>query len=426
MVNLNDKLFTLKLNDMNEPNLTSPGNDAQPIFAEASPTSDPTSFKLKDTDVQYYKYMTTTVQPIPAPADPNNLVLSLAQVYGNAGPALEGSITANKQIVFQTAGDTGPTTGPSSIEGVVDKLISDFDEQDPTDKPAFFYHLGDVVHSFGESIYYYDQFYEPFRDYPAPVLAIPGNHDGLSYKGDREAYMAAFLRNFVSPSPLPSPDAGGLSRTMQIQPGVYFAFDAPFVSIIGIYSNILEDPGVISSQGNTLPLTDVQLAFLTAQLNRLKNSGRCILIAVHHPPYSYGGQHSGSPVMLAEIDKCCQDAKCWPHAILSGHAHNYQRYSRTIPQNVTNDTEYTVPYLVCGNGGHALTKLGSKDSPVRAPKQINDNVVFENYDDSNYGYLRIICNSTTVRIEYHTSDTTQKSPNDFVSVDLATRTMVTT
>ncbi len=411
---------------MSKKNLTTPGNDAQPIFAEASPSPDPTQFKLVDNDAQYYKYMTTTVQPIPAPADPGNLVLTLAEVYGNAGPALEKTITANGQIVFQTAGDTGPTTGPASIVGVVDKLISDFDEQDPTDKPGFFYHLGDVVYSFGESIYYYDQFYEPFRDYPGPVLAIPGNHDGLSYTGDREPYMAAFLRNFVSPSPQPSSDAGGLSRTTQIQPGVYFAFDAPFVSIIGIYSNILEDPGVISSQGNTLPVSDEQLTFLIAQLSRLKDSGKSILLAVHHPPYSYGAQHGGSPVMLAEIDKCCQAAKCWPHAILSGHAHNYQRYSRTIPKAVTKDAVYKVPYLVCGNGGHALSQLSSNGAPLRAPKKVNANVVFENYDDGNYGYLRIICNTTTLRIEYHTSDITQKSPSDFVSVDLATRTIVTT
>jgi hypothetical protein len=31
-----------------------------------------------------------------------------------------------------------------------------------------------------------------------------------------------------------------------IQPGVYFTLDAPFVRIIGLYSNVLEDPGVIS------------------------------------------------------------------------------------------------------------------------------------------------------------------------------------
>ncbi len=46
-------------------------------------------------------------------------------------------------------------------------------------KPAFLFHLGDVVYDFGEAQYYYDQFYEPYRNYPAPIFAIPGNHDGF-------------------------------------------------------------------------------------------------------------------------------------------------------------------------------------------------------------------------------------------------------
>ena len=37
------------------------------------------------------------------------------------------------------------------------------------------------------------------------------------------------------------------------QPGVYFTLDAPFVSIIGLYTNVLEGPGVISSQGGKYP-----------------------------------------------------------------------------------------------------------------------------------------------------------------------------
>jgi hypothetical protein len=38
------------------------------------------------------------------------------------------------------------------------------------------------------------------------------------------------------------------------QPGVYFTLDAPYVSIIGLYSNVLEHPGVISSQGGRFAL----------------------------------------------------------------------------------------------------------------------------------------------------------------------------
>ncbi len=42
-------------------------------------------------------------------------------------------------------------------------MVSDFDEANAADIPSFFFHLGDVVYYFGESSYYYDQFYEPYR-----------------------------------------------------------------------------------------------------------------------------------------------------------------------------------------------------------------------------------------------------------------------
>ena len=49
-----------------------------------------------------------------------------------------------------------------------------------------------------------------------------------------------------------------------------------------------------------------------------------------------------------------------------------------------------------------------------------DQVVFENYDDQDYGYLRVVANPAQLRIEYHpASDGSQaKTPDDFVTVDL--------
>jgi predicted phosphodiesterase len=105
-------------------------------------------------------------------------------------------------------------------------------------------HLGDVVYSFGETEYYYDQFYDPFRDYPAPIFAVPGNHDGMVAPNSSAESLAAFLENFCANGQPPrrTAEAGGLARTAQIQPGVYFTLEAPFVRILGLYSNCLEDP----------------------------------------------------------------------------------------------------------------------------------------------------------------------------------------
>ncbi len=161
-----------------------------------------------------------------------------------------------------------------------------------------------------------------------------------------------------------------------------------------------------------------------------------LLIAVHHPPYVAAATAipttpvvaEASPEILAEIDAVCETAGVWPHAFLSGHAHNYQRFTRTQAKRQT-------PFLVIGNGGHAVNALTHKGSPtLRTPmaqptltnKEKSDSVVFENYDDQDYGYARIIADAKQLRIEYHpASDTAAaKTPDDSVTVDLSTRQLV--
>jgi hypothetical protein len=102
----------------------------------------------------------------------------------------------------------------------------------PESSPAFFFHLGDVVYSFGEAMYYYDQFYEPYRNYPAPIFALAGNHDGMVAPGATTKPLAAFLENFCAEKVVHTPEAGGLDRTAMIQPGVYYTFEATLVRII--------------------------------------------------------------------------------------------------------------------------------------------------------------------------------------------------
>jgi hypothetical protein len=234
------------------------------------------------------------------------------------------------------------------------------------------------------------------------------------------------LRNFCAPAGKfqISPDAGGLVRTAQIQPGVFFTFDAPFVRIIALYSNTLEDPGVISD-GN---IGDSQLKFLQAALKRVASEDYegALIFADHHPPYTAGGRHGWSIEMLAQIDKICEDVGVWPHAFLSGHAHNYQRFTRTRRDGSQ------IPYVICGNIGHGIQRLGKKGNVLRTPQVIqeasssDDQVVLENYDDQDYGYLRVVVNASQLRVEYHPASDgpDAKTPDDFVTVDLKTRKLV--
>jgi len=250
---------------------------------------------------------------------------------------------------------------------------------------------------------------------------LAGNHDGMvSPLTPNVKSLAAWLENFCATDFEVTPEAGGLSRTAQIQPGVFYTFEAPFVRILCLYSNVLEDPGVIANAtiGNS------QLTYLAAALARVKSEkfAGALIIAHHHPAYTAGSQHGWSVAMLAQIDKACSDAGVWPHAVLSGHAHNYQRFTRTHGKT-------QIPYLVAGNGGHGLTKLSrSSSGALRTPTQLHvpkgaDAVVLESYDDGDYGYLRIVVTAAQLRIEYHPASdgAAMKTPDDSVTVDLARR-----
>jgi hypothetical protein len=394
----------------------------QPVFAEPEPSPDPTSFRDPVTDQRLREV--DAVEPFPAPrgAAPEP-ILQLANILGAAGAARVSQIQKAGQIVFHCVGDTGSTKGPTTQSLVADKMVSDFSEPNPADVPAFFYHLGDVVYNFGEAAYYYDQFYDPYRNYPAPILGIPGNHDGVTYPREGVPTLDAWLRNFCSETPAHTGDAGGLARTAMIQPGAYYTFEAPLVRIIGLYSNTLEDPGVISSEGGTWPtLADAQVTFLQAALARCKQEkySGAVLLAVHHPPFTGGVNHGGSPRMLEDMDSAAAAAGFWPHAVLSGHSHNYQRYTRSV-------AGHSIPYVVAGMGGHDVVRMRTlaNGHAIRTPMVADAGLTLASYDDTHFGYLRLIVNPSTLRIEFHPAEdgSTTKTPDDTVTVNLKTRTL---
>jgi hypothetical protein len=404
-----------------------------PVFAQPEPTPDPSTFKIKHpSDDAAYKLIDELnaehkINPLPFPPPRGGLPepqLSLTQVFGGNSAAI-GKIQNSGQIVFHATGDCGSTRGPKTQNEVTDKMIADFTETSPAEIPQFALLLGDVVYNFGETEYYYDQFYEPYRNYPAPVLAAAGNHDGMISPLAHATSLAAYLRNFCADPAkgyTVTPEAGGLSRTAQIQPGVFYTFDAPFVRIIVVYSNTLEDPGVIANAD----IGSSQLDFLKAALTRVKNEkfAGALLFAHHHPPYASGDQHGSSLQMRQQMDAVCSAVGVWPHAVLAGHAHNYQRFTRHRPDGTD------IPYIICGNGGHNVQKLQVAGAPpLRTPQVFqvktasDDAVTFENYDDADYGYMRIVVSASQLRLEYHPASDSAgaKTPDDSVTIDLKTR-----
>jgi hypothetical protein len=303
----------------------------------------------------YYKQHQNDIEPIPVPAP--GAPLDLASVVGAdfLAPIVNGS-----RISFHAVGDTGAakTSAIGTEASVADAMAADI-QGAVADAPSFFLHLGDVIYNFGEAEYYYDQFYEPFRAYDRPIFAIPGNHDGeVTYThggADPDVpTLQGFIANFCTSAPTKPANAGGLARTTMTQPGVYFTLEAPFVSIIGLYTNVLEGPGVLTDQGGTYPtLTgDAQYPWLVSELKRVAPDRaalkRAVIVACHHPPVSADAVHGGATGLSADLDRAFTEAGLWPDAIVSGHAHIYQRFSRAVNGKA-------MPYIVAGSGGHART-----------------------------------------------------------------------
>ena len=413
-------------------NLMGPGGR---LYAEDQPGRDEASFRVDNTSDAYYTspYFAlhkNQVQPIPSPRKNAPLQIKLGDFLG---PEIITAIQRAGKISFHAVGDTGAAKvnhlqtvqrAIANEANVADAMVNEIASNN-TGGPAFFFHLGDVIYNFGEAQYYYDQFYEPFRAYDRPIFAVPGNHDGMVFGQGSSApqipTLDAFLSNFCAAAAGPSPDAGGLVRSVMTQPGVYFTLDAPWISVIGLYSNVLEGPGVISSQGGHFPLVDDQLTFLKSELQRLsadrKAGNRAVVLALHHPPLSADARHAGSTGAQADIDQACKEAGLWPDLVLSGHAHLYQRFTRRVGPN-----NKETPYIVAGSGGFAATppqqKLGV------APITVGDHTL-EIDPIVKFGYLIVSCDGRTLSVSFRSPVGSSKVEElDSVSVNLQTERLV--
>lgn len=396
------------------------------LYAEPRPSPDATTFRQNNTSEQYYNspyYLAHKSQVQPIPPSRNSHPLDLSEFL----PAdVISTIQSAGNIRFHATGDTGAAkvnrsqtvaTAIGHQAHVADAMAAEIQAQGDAG-PAFFFNLGDVIYNFGEAQYYYDQFYEPYRAYDRPIFAIPGNHDGVVFGDSSSApkvpSLTGFLENFCAPTPGPSPDAGSLVRSVMTQPGVYFTLDAPFVSIIGLYSNVLEGPGVISSQKGRFPLDDQQLDFLKSELSRLKPARqanqRAVVLAVHHPPLSADAIHGGSTGLQQDLDDCCQAAGLWPDIVLSGHAHLYQRFTRTTP------TGQQTPYVVCGAGGYAVTAPESHVSSTGGPDDVDAKL--EVGPILKFGYLTIETDAKTLSLKFIVAEGQATTAADTLTIDL--------
>ena len=360
-------------------------------------------------------HVAQTLLAIPKPIR-NPPTMSLDEIIGQPNSA---SIAASGSITFHAAGDTGHAGGSTEDmqEFVAGAMTRDFNIANPDASPAFFLHLGDVNYYDNTDSGYHEQFYVPYKLYPGKIIAIPGNHDGELFKFDGKSTgqtdtLQAFQRNFVQPAPSVPAGAGSIYRQMVSQPGVYWLLNAPFVDIVGLYSNVAENPGFLSGPSIGTKQTDWLGRTLSGIAAARQNGTRkALFLAVHHPPLS-DGSHGSSTDMLAEIDRICQASRIMPDVVLAAHSHDYQAYTRFVSFQ---GREMQIPFLVAGGGGRGLSPHVAKATGARTGDHSFDKSLRD------YGYLKVTVTSATVTLTFYQVAKDGKSTQfDQVKVDLAT------
>src|SRR5262245_45325270 len=153
-----------------------------------------------------------TFQPLPPPTCEYPYRFALDQVLTSDEMKAIGEAG---ELVFHAAGDTGGVKSPESQQIVAMYMEQDVSALEPA--PSFFYHLGDVVYYNGQRVDYYSQFYEPYAEYPLPILGIPGNHDGDPLDPESEPSLTAFVETFCSATPRHLPEAQEVQRDAMTQ-----------------------------------------------------------------------------------------------------------------------------------------------------------------------------------------------------------------
>jgi hypothetical protein len=371
---------------------------ATPFFTTTPPDQRPvTQFGQRA-----QQFAAQNLGPIPKPRV-SPPIMTLADVIGQPG---SDELTAAGAVEIHAVGDTGRHGGSTQEEAVATAMAKDFTPGQNATNPAFFLHLGDVIYGPNKDQAYRDAFYRPYMEYPGKIIAIPGNHDGETFPTTDPTSLEAFLANFCLPTAQVPPIASGVGilRQMVPQPGVYWWLQHSLFDIIGLYSNHGEGQGDLTDGAGD----NTQTTFLANSLQSIaatrKSSGttKALLICTHHPSFSAAG-HTGSVTMLAQIDAACTTAGIVPHVMLSGHAHNYQRYTRT---NTTAHSPATTTFIVAGTGGYGLDPIApaAVSAPAAAhpkpPAHGAANPPVFNKSLGNYGYLRLNITAKQISIQF--------------------------
>jgi predicted phosphodiesterase len=285
-----------------------------------------------------------------------------------------------QKMVFHIAGDTGNLWSTDYQRSVANSMTLQCNEVvSPGDRPLFLFHLGDVVYNFGQASEYYKQFFTPYKNYPAPIFAIPGNHDGDvdSLDPSKPQSLDAFRTVFCDTEIRPIDLAGDTNRQSNIQPHVYFTLQTPLANIIALYSNVPKF-GTITAEQQDWFINELKIS-------AVEQSSKALIVCIHHAPYSADTNHGSSLHMQQFLNGAFTAAQVWPDVVFSGHVHNYQRFNKTYKNGKI------VPFIVSGAGGYSdLHAIAPTDDPLFPDTStLLDDVELKKYCDYAHGFLKL-------------------------------------
>jgi Calcineurin-like phosphoesterase len=246
---------------------------------------------------------------------------------------------------FLVMGDTGEGDG-SQLAVVPPLLVHARDA-------AFLFICSDVIYPAGGIDDYLPKFFRPYVDFPAPIYAIPGNHDwyddatgfmywfcGQTHAPERprgRPFSKAWIRDRLwRRAPRPGANVGEVGKLHRPpgqvlrQPGPYFAIDVGELRLVGIDTGIT---GTIDRDQATW-------------LREVSKGDRPKILLTGKPIYVDGRYRPG--VIEGErgtVDDVVRDPEHHYIAAIGGDIHNYQRYPVRL------DDGRTIVYLVSGGGG---------------------------------------------------------------------------
>jgi acid phosphatase type 7 len=319
--------------------------------------------------------------PLPDPVGELPYRLELEQLIG---PDRAGAITRDGKLRFHALGDSGGDVDPLPQRRVAGAITRQLYGPQPA---RFLYHLGDLVYPHGEQDGYRSQFWGPYADYRAPIFAVPGNHDADRKVVAGRTTLDPFVATFLADSPPLHDVAVAPPRPPSCQPNVYWTLVHPWLRIIGLYTNVPEGG----------QLAGDQLAWLVGEL-RAAPADTITILAMHQPIYSADVTHGSNLTLVEVLDRCFRQAGRRPDAVLSGHAHCYQRFSRRVDGR-------RIPHVVAGAGGyHELHPLGRGIGALPMSLHGVDglaDVTLEDYEDRAHGFLTVTVEPGTAEFVYH-------------------------